>query len=335
MTPGRSGGPKRREKISEGSVMDEQKPSPPGSKTVIIAVGNQKGGVGKTTTTVHIAAALGELGRKVLIIDLDMNQGATRHLGIPSESFLGTFEVLTGEEQPEDVIITGDDDDIELPKNVHLLAARRNLEKVDKALLNINKFLITQDVLIGPLKSLEGKYDYIFLDTAPNATTPTIAAYKAAHYFILAAMPDPLAVGGLNDALTDIQGAQQNGNPKLRVLGVILSGVDGRRTRLANTLIDYVGKQFSTGGGKTAKFETTISRSTVVPEAQKDGKTVFQASPNHKVTDQYRALAAEIEERLGRTVPNIKSSPQPAPATAREEDEGSTMGDVEEAVANG
>lgn len=309
--------------MNQGS--EERKRTP---RTCVIAVGNQKGGVGKTTTTVHIAAALGEMGRRCLVIDLDMNQGATRHLGIPSESFLGAFEVLTGEEQPEDVIISEEDDQVDLPKNVHLISARRNLEKVDKALLGINKFLITQDVLINPLKSLEGKYDYIFLDTAPNATTPTIAAYKAAHYFILAAMPDPFAVAGLNDALTDIQGAQQNGNSGLRVLGVILSGVDGRRTRLANTLIEYVEKQFATGEGKTAKFDTTISRSTVVPEAQKDGKTIFQTAPNHKLTEQYRALAREIEARLGRDVPVVLPAAQ-GTGSRMSESEG-----FEEAVAN-
>src|SRR5512135_3159936 len=138
--------------------------------TTVIAVGNQKGGVAKTTNTVHMAAALGELGRKCLIIDLDMNQGTTRHLGIPSEAFLGAYEMLIGEEQPEDVIITSEDEGVELPTNVHLISARRNLEKVDQALLQQNKFLITQDILIRPLATLEGKYDYIFLDTAPNAT---------------------------------------------------------------------------------------------------------------------------------------------------------------------
>jgi chromosome partitioning protein len=268
--------------------------------TNIIAVGNQKGGVGKSTATVHLAAALGELGRRCLVIDLDMNQGATRQLGIPSESFLGAFEVLTGEENASDVIITSDDGDVELPNNVHLISARRNLEKIDKALLSINKFSITQDVLIAPLKELQGMYDYIFLDTAPNATTPTIAAYKAARWFILAAMPDPLAVAGLNDALTDIQGAQMNGNSSLRVLGVLLSGVDGRRTRLAKNLIDYVEQQFAIDRTRSAKFQTTISRSTVVPEAQKVGKTLFQTAPTHKVCDQYRALALEVETRLGR-----------------------------------
>jgi chromosome partitioning protein len=265
--------------------------------TRVLAVGNQKGGVAKTTNAVHVATALGAMGRRCLIWDLDMNHGATLHFGIPSESFLGTFEVLIGEEQPIDVIITSDDEDVELPENVHLIAARRNLEKIDQALVAKNKFLITQDVLIKPIQSLRGQYDYIFLDTAPNATTPTIAAYKAAEWFILSAMPDPFAIAGLNDALADIQDAQRHGNQSLRLLGVILSGVD-KRTRLANTLNEYVEQIFSPDGQKSAKFKTTVSRSTVVPQAQKQGKTLFQTHPTHMVTEQYREIAREIEERL-------------------------------------
>jgi chromosome partitioning protein len=266
-------------------------------KTRVIAIGNQKGGVAKTTNAVHIATALGELGWRCLIWDLDMNHGATLHFGIPSESFLGTFEVLIGEEQPADVIITNEDEDVELPSNVHLIAARRNLEKLDQALVAKNKFLITQDVLIEPLKNLEGLYDFIFLDTAPNATTPTIAAYKATEWFILSAMPDPFAIAGLNDALADIHDAQRHGNRTLNLLGVILSGVD-RRTRLANTLNEYVEQIFSPDGQRSAKFKTTISRSTIIPQAQKQGKTLFQTHPNHVVTEQYRQIALEIEERL-------------------------------------
>ena len=104
-------------------------------ETRVIAIGNQKGGVAKTTNAVHIATALGEIGRRCLIWDLDMNHGATLHFGIPSEGFLGTFEVLIGEERPEDVLITNEDEDVELPENVHLIAARRNLEQIDQALV--------------------------------------------------------------------------------------------------------------------------------------------------------------------------------------------------------
>jgi chromosome partitioning protein len=265
--------------------------------THVIAVGNQKGGVGKTTTCCHLAAALGEVGRRCLVWDLDMNHGATRHFGIPPETFLGTFEVLMGEEMPADVIITNEDEGVDLPRNVDLLSARRNLEKIDHALFTKSKFVLLQDVLIKPLRSLDGVYDYIFLDTAPNATTPTIAAYKAATWFLLTAMPDPFAIAGLTDALHDIEDAQNNGNEELRLLGVLLAGVD-KRTRLANTLTSYVEETFTIDPARSLKFETTISRSTVVPQAQKLGKTVLQTDPTHKVADQYRALAREFEARI-------------------------------------
>lgn len=269
--------------------------------THVIAVGNQKGGVGKTTNTVNLAAALAELGRKCLIWDLDMNHGATRHFGVSPEAFLGSFEVLTGAEEPSGVILTAEEvteeDGVNLPPNIHLIPANRKLEKVDQALMSQNKFVVMQDVLIKPLQSLIGQYDYIFLDTAPNATTPTVAAYKAAKWFILSAMPDPFAIAGLNDALTDIQAAQQHGNASLKLLGVVISGVDNR-TRLASTIIDYVDQAFSPDGKKSAKFATTISRSTVVPEAQKVGQTLMQSAPAHKVTEQYRALGREVEARI-------------------------------------
>jgi chromosome partitioning protein len=268
------------------------------NSTHIIAVGNQKGGVGKTTNSVHIAAALGEMGRRCLLIDLDANQGSTRHLGVPSTSFLGTYEVLIGEEQPTDVIITNGEDDVALPKNVDLIAANRKLEGIEDALRQQSKFIVEQDILIGPLRTLQGQYDYIFLDTAPNASAPTVAAYKAARWFILAAMPSPFAVAGLNDALVDIQDAQNNGNPDLEVLGVVLAGVDGRRTRLATALIDYVDETFRFGNDTSAKFNTVISRSVVIDEAQKAGKTLFETHPDHKLTDQYRSVAKEVEERL-------------------------------------
>lgn len=301
--------------------------------TQIIAIGNQKGGVGKTTNTVHIAAALAEMGRKCLIFDLDMNHGATRHFGIKAEAFLGSFEVLTGEEKPLDVILSAEDgdEDVILPPNIDLIPAKRKLEKIDQALAAKNKFMISQDVLLGPLATLAGRYDYVFLDTAPNATTPTIAAYKAAEWFILSAIPDPFAIAGLNDALADIQGAQQHGNNKLKLLGVVLSGVD-KRTSLANSLTEYVEKIFRSAGGQSAKFETEISRSTVIPQTQEVGKTLFQTHPTHKVTEQYRRLAREVEDRLrGIATPPVSKSVTLAPPLAEPE----AIEEVPAEVANG
>jgi len=139
----------------------------PPRDTKVIAVGNQKGGVGKTTNACHISAALGELGRLCLIWDLDVNCGATRHFGIPPETYWGTFELLTGEDDLDSIIITDRLRDVDLPKNVHLIPAGRNLEGLDGALGPDHKFF-PAGVLLDPIKELRGHYDYVFLDTAPD-----------------------------------------------------------------------------------------------------------------------------------------------------------------------
>ena len=178
----------------------------PQRRARVIAVGNQKGGVGKSTLTVHLAAGLGEMGRHSLIWDLDMNRGASVQLGIPKEMpVLGSYEVLLGEEDPVEVVIsTGDVEGLELPPNVSLIAARRNLENIDMVLNAKHVFGNPKDVLRPLVDQLCGDYDYIFLDTAPNLTIPTVAAYKAADYFLLSAIPEPLAIEGLSAALEDL-----------------------------------------------------------------------------------------------------------------------------------
>ena len=278
--------------------------------TRVIAVGNQKGGVGKTTNTVHIARALADLGRQVLIIDLDMNHGATRHFGIEPEAFLGSFEMMVGGEQAQNLILTRgtEEEGVDLPENLDLIPAARKLEGIDQAVSSKSKFMTPLEVLKVPLDSLRGEYDYIFLDTAPNATLPTLAAYLNADYFILSAMPDPFAIAGLNDALRDIMDARQRGNSKLVLLGVVVSAVD-KRTTLANSLSDFVEQSFRIGeDAESIKFKSTIGRSTVIPQTQKVGKTLFETHSTHKVTDEYRALAREIEERLNK-IENSNSGP--------------------------
>ena len=172
------------------------------------------------------------------------------------QNHLGTFEVLVGLEQPEDVLISAADEEVDLPAHVSLMPANRKLEKVEQALLSQNKFIVLQDVLLTPLARLKPMFDYIFLDTAPNAMAPTIAAYKAAEYFLLSAIPDPFAIAGLSDALTDIEAARAHGNPRLTLLGVILSMMD-RCTNLAKTLRDYVQEKFALDDHESLKFGQT------------------------------------------------------------------------------
>ena len=279
------------------------------ANTQVIAIGNQKGGVGKTTNTVHLARALVDRGSKVLVWDLDMNSGATKHFGIPLDAFMGTFEVLIGDEEPLNVVVTNQEEGVNLPDNLHVITSRRKLEAIDETLAAKDKFMARTDVLLEPIAQLRGRYDYILLDTAPNATAPTVASYKAADWFILSAIPDPFAIDGLRDAMLDIQAVQRRGNPRLRILGVLLGGVD-ERTRLARTLADYVEQAFKANPQDAAsiRFKTIINRSTVIPEAQKEGRTIFETVPNHKVTEQYRQVATEIDERVKTALSHHTSS---------------------------
>jgi chromosome partitioning protein len=265
--------------------------------TVIIAVGNQKGGVGKTTNTIQLAAALAERGRVSLIIDLDMTSGATKALRAPTEGWVSSYELLTGTENAEDTIITNDETEVHLPPNVHLVPSSRKLAELDIYLAQ-NPWLIQQDLLLEPMSRLHGRYDYIFLDTPPQKTKTTIPALKVADFVILSAMPDHLAVSALAEALSDIATARKHANPKLALLGVVVCALARPKTRLARELVSYVEKACVDANGKTLKFKTEISRSVVVQEAQRMGKSILQYQGDHPVADEYRTLARELEERL-------------------------------------
>ena len=266
-------------------------------RTVVIAVGNQKGGVGKTTNTIQLASALAERGRLSLIVDLDMTSGATKALRAPTEGWNSSFELLTGAENAEDTIIRNDESEVPLPPNVHLIPSSRKLAELDTFLVQ-NPWLIHQNLLVDPVARLRGVYDYIFLDTPPQKTKTTIPALKVADFAILSAMPDHLAVSALGEALQDIGTAQRHANHSLALLGVIVCALPKPLTRLARELVAYVARTCVDPDGLTVKFESDISRSVVVQEAQRAGKSLFQYQPDHPVADQYRALAKEVEARI-------------------------------------
>lgn len=290
--------------------MDQNK----GKKTRVIAVGNQKGGVGKTATAVHIAAALGELGRSTLIWDLDANTGLTNAFQIPADVYAGSYEVLLGikdedeaECDPLKYIVDENEEGIELPKGVHVLPASRELDNLDIAWLQSDrKFEDVKDALKGPLETLRGRYDYILLDTGPNVSTCTVAAYKAADWFMLVTEPEPLSVKAVEAALSDIAMVRKRGNPSLRLLGIALTCVTRGRT-LDRKMSAWLDENYAEAGAYGV-FESTVSRSTYLPRAQEEGRTLFQTRPDHQVCEQFRAMARELEAR-------IRTAEQPAGAS--------------------
>ncbi len=255
---------------------------------ILIAVGNQKGGVGKTTNTVHIAAALGQRGQKSLVIDLDPAAGATKHLGVPENSFAGSLELLSTDETVESLAITD-----KMPKGVHLIPSRPQLSELDTVL---SKYVDRTRILDRPIALAREKYDFIFLDTAPAAAaTTTVAAYSTAEWFLLSAFPHPLSLGGLTEAFNDIADVRKHRNPGLEVLGVVFTNVDGRATRLRAQLETVVHEALP-----QRRFETYISQAVVLPDLSGRGKTLFQLPRYNKlaVARQYIRLAQEVEYRV-------------------------------------
>ena len=257
-------------------------------KGIVVAVGNQKGGVGKSTNTVHLAAALGERGYRVLIIDLDPTAGSTKLLGVETEDYQGTVELLLGQGSIQDLAITEN-----MPKGVELVPARMELSTLETQ-LSKNRFLDKTSILDEPLKEARKVYDYIFLDTPPSPwDVTTVAAYATTDWFLLSVFPQPLAIGGLTDAINDIAQVRKTKNRHLEVLGVIICAV--KRTSKLWEEIEGLIKTFFPGRG----FDAVISQSVVIERLSGEGKTLFQDKKlsKHKVADEYRALAKEIEYR--------------------------------------
>ncbi|MEM0926652.1 MAG: ParA family protein [Planctomycetota bacterium] len=260
----------------------------------IIAVINQKGGVGKTTVTVNLATALGERGKRVLIVDLDSSTSSTSALGVP-EIFEGTAEVLLGMVQLEEVILSdGDHDDVSLPKNVSIAIGRRNLEHLDSDLQTINKFADPGETLARQLARVSAGFDYILCDTSPTLSTPTRSAYQVARWAIISSMPQQLSVEGIALAMDDVAAVREARNKQIELLGVCMVNVDGRSTTAGSHQIANVAEVLPTNAG----LFTLINRSTHVTESQQLGQSILTYQSDHKVSNQFRRLADEVEQRV-------------------------------------
>lgn len=259
------------------STANKQKPL-----GAVIAIGNQKGGAGKTTVTVNLAAALGESGHKVLIIDLDPSAGATKHLGVGPYAYEGTVEFLTQQTEPGELAITE-----EMPRNVSLITGRDELASAPGDRIKQLKAI---------LPSARASYDFILLDTPPNPKSPnTLAAYGNAEWFLFATLPDTLSVDGLSEAIRDISTIRQRDNPDLEILGVVFNAVNTRSLALKNTRA-FLRKHKNLRPFGVKGF---IPYSVYPDRAAAQGKTLFQITGSRlpPLIKRFRYIARTVAKR--------------------------------------
>lgn len=273
----------------------------------LIAFGNQKGGVGKTTTTINVAAALARKGRSVCLVDVDNNRGLTRTFSVPEETFRSSFDIFTGQATARECILTGEfpavlngaEAVVHLPENFAIIPASRSLESLDQVVAKHPR-IRPERHFANALNELTDLFDYVFVDTAPNLTTPTVIAYNTVPWFILTARPGKTAMDSLSDAVQDLLQVKEFG-AEGRLLGVVLTEVD-IRTRLSKDIVQFVNEEFrATLENKTTVnlgFENHISKTIAIEEAPYAAQTIFDYRSNSRACAEYEALAEEIEVRL-------------------------------------
>jgi chromosome partitioning protein len=247
----------------------------------VIAVLNQKGGVGKTTSTINIAAALAREGKTVLIVDLDPQANATSGLGIDKESIeKSVYEVMVSGIPGAEAIITTRID------GLYILPAKTSLAAAEQELVSV---MSRESVLTRALGTLE--FDYVLVDCPPSLGLLSINALTYAQSVLIPVQTEFYALEGLGLLMQTIQRVQAGLNPDLKLLGVVMTMVDARNS-LSAQVIAEVKKHFS-----DYVFQTFIPRNVRLAEAPSFGKTVFEHDKWSKGARAYKALAKEIMTR--------------------------------------
>ncbi len=246
----------------------------------IIAIANQKGGVGKTTTTVNLAASLGVLEKKVLLIDADPQANASSGLGIDVESItVGTYQILEHSNLPKDAIIASSSPNVDvIPAHIDLVAIE--IELVDK---ENREYMLKQ-----ALGSVIDEYDYILIDCAPSLGLLTLNALTAANSVIIPIQCEYFALEGLGKLLNTIKSVQKIHNPELDIEGLLLTMFDSR-LRLSNQVVEEVQKHFG-----DMVFNTIIQRNVKLSEAPSFGESIINFDATSKGASNYLSLAEEI-----------------------------------------
>ena len=248
----------------------------------IIGVANQKGGVGKTTTAVNLAAALGVLEKKVLLIDADPQANATSGLGIEEVNY-STYNLLEHSADVKDCIQKTSSPNLDLvPSHIDLVAAEIELVDRDKREYMLKK----------ALEEVKSEYDYIIIDCAPSLGLITVNALTAADSVIIPIQCEYFALEGLGKLLNTVKNVQKIHNYDLDIEGLLLTMYDSR-LRLSNQVVEEVNTHFP-----EMVFETVISRNVRLSEAPSYGKTIFQYDRKSSGAIAYNNLAKEFINRF-------------------------------------
>ena len=244
----------------------------------IIGVANQKGGVGKTTTAVNLAAALGVLEKKVLLIDADPQANATSGLGIEEVNF-STYNLLEHSADVKDCIQKTSSPNLDLvPSHIDLVAAEIELVDRDKREYMLKK----------ALEEVKSEYDYIIIDCAPSLGLITVNALTAADSVIIPIQCEYFALEALGKLLNTVKNVQKIHNYDLDIEGLLLTMYDSR-LRLSNQVVEEVNTHFP-----EMVFETVISRNVRLSEAPSFGESILMYDAESKGAIQYIQLAEEV-----------------------------------------
>jgi len=243
----------------------------------IIATVNQKGGVGKTTTCVNLAAALAEAGQRVLLCDFDPQANATSGMGVDKTVSKGVYDVLIGESPAAEAVVHTRFGDV-LPSNKSLAGAAIELIGME------NREFLLRDAL----DSLREQYDFIFIDCPPSLELLTLNALCAADTILVPVQAEYYALEGLSDLMNTIRLVRRSLNPHLELEGVLLTMFDGR-TNLALQVAEEVKHYFP---GKV--YATVIPRNVRLSEAPSHGKPITAYDRSSRGAEAYTTLAAEF-----------------------------------------